>query len=115
MKISVVHHNRYQPLGQKMDTKNLPKNATFFISTGRCATQWMTDKLSTHYHDLAVVKHEPFQVEYKPRFYFNAYHRKEEVNLSQTIEEHLSFIRNTIQNFSYEEMGSSIKRPFVKE
>jgi hypothetical protein len=98
-----------------MDTKNLPKNATFFISTGRCATQWMTDKLSTHYHDLAVVKHEPFQVEYEPRFYFNAYHRKEEVNLSHAIEEHLSFIHKTIQDFSYIETGWPIygALPFI--
>ena len=88
-----------------MDIKNLQKNAIFFISTGRCATQWMSDKLSTHYHDLAVVKHEPFQVEYQPRFYFNAYHSKEEVIFSQVIEEHLAFIRNTIQNFSYIETG----------
>ena len=88
-----------------MDTKNLPQNATFFISTGRCATQWMTDKLSTHYHDLAVVKHEPFQIEYEPRFYFNAYHRKKEVNFSHAIEDHLAFILNTIQDFSYIETG----------
>ena len=91
-----------------MDTKNLPKNATFFISTGRCATQWMSDKLSTHYHDLAVVKHEPFQVDYEPIFYFNAYHRKEEVNFSHAIEEHLAFIRNTIQDFSYIETGWTV-------
>ena len=88
-----------------MDTKNLPKKATFFISTGRCATQWMSDKLSTHYHDVAVVKHEPFQVDYKPRFYFNAYHRKEEIAFSQVIEEHLAFINKTIQDFSYIETG----------
>ena len=32
-----------------------PRQVTFFVSTGRCATQWFADKLAIHYGDLAVV------------------------------------------------------------
>jgi hypothetical protein len=88
-----------------MASKQSLKHATFFISTGRCGTQWFAEKLSTHYHDLAVVRHEPFQVEYAPRFYFAEYHRKKLVNVSHAIENHLAFIRDTIQDLHYIETG----------
>jgi hypothetical protein len=85
--------------------KHSPKHAVFFISTGRCGTQWFADKLSTHYQQWAVVKHEPFQVEYKPRLYFNVYHRKKVADLSPAIESHLGFITDTIQDLNYIETG----------
>ena len=68
-----------------MDRDN-HKYATFFICLGRCATQWFADRLAAHYSDLAVVKHEPFHVEYEPRFYFRAYNQNEQAVFSQEID-----------------------------
>lgn len=90
---------------KRMSNTDSPKFATFFISTGRCGTQWFADKLSTHYSDLAVVDHEPFQADYETRFYFNAYHKKEDVKFSDVINEHLESINNITQNLQYIETG----------
>lgn len=87
-----------------MDRDN-HKCATFFISTGRCATQWFADRLATHYSDLAVVKHEPFHMEYEPRFYFRAYNKSEKVAFSPDIENHLNYISNTLNDSHYVETG----------
>ena len=81
------------------------KYATFFISTGRCATQWFAKSLATHYHDLAIVRHEPLQMEYQTRYYFRAYHRNEKVEFSKAIRNHLAFVGHTIENYHYIEAG----------
>lgn len=39
--------------------------ATFVLSTGRCGTQWLTEKLQALYPD-AVVEHEPLSFNYRP-------------------------------------------------
>ena len=88
-----------------MNNKHLPNNATFFISTGRCGTQWFAEKLSAHYNDLALVTHEPFQAEYEPRLYFSQYHRKQLASVSQPIESHLNGIEKTLQDRHYIETG----------
>jgi hypothetical protein len=87
-------------------TKQVPTPcATFFVSTGRCGTQWLADKLSAHYSDLAVVRHEPFQEDYQPRRYFAAYHRGEDIPLSATLDAHLRAIETTLQRCQYIETG----------
>lgn len=43
-------------------------HATFFLSTGRCGTQWAWKNLEEVYADLAVVTHEPILRNYTPRF-----------------------------------------------
>lgn len=86
-------------------TQDAGHKATFFISTGRCATQWLTDKLSQHYGDLAVTLHEPIQTEYDPRRYFSAYSRKETPVLSPAIEGHFRFIEETLRTRDYIETG----------
>jgi Sulfotransferase domain len=88
-----------------MNNKHLPKNATFFISTGRCGTQWFAEKLSAHYNDVAFVTHEPFQAEYEPRLYFRQYHRQQLVSVSQPIQSHLDGIKKTLQDRHYIETG----------
>ena len=59
----------------------VPSSATL---TGRCRTQWLADKLSAHYSDMAVVPDEPFRKDDQPRRYFATYHRGEDVPLSAT-------------------------------
>lgn len=41
--------------------------ATFFLSTGRCGTQWLAHHLQRLYGPRAHVVHEPLQTEYQPR------------------------------------------------
>ncbi len=41
--------------------------AIFFLSTGRCGTQWLARHLSAIYDDLAVVAHEPLHDAYRSR------------------------------------------------
>lgn len=41
--------------------------AAFFLSTGRCGTQWLAKQLAETYADCAVVEHEPLKRDYLPR------------------------------------------------
>ncbi len=43
------------------------RTATFFLSTGRCGTQWITEALRAALGDKAVVEHEPLHNDYAPR------------------------------------------------
>lgn len=42
-------------------------SATFVLSTGRCGTQWLAEKLAANFGDLLNVTHEPLHNEYRPR------------------------------------------------
>ena len=42
-------------------------SATFFLSTGRCGTQWITEALRVALGDKATVEHEPLHNDYAPR------------------------------------------------
>ncbi len=42
-------------------------SATFFLSAGRCGTQWLASQLANTYSDCAVVEHEPLKRDYLPR------------------------------------------------
>lgn len=44
--------------------------AVFFLSTGRCGTQWVTKNLDAHYADQLIAFHEPLVFEYLPRQMF---------------------------------------------
>jgi hypothetical protein len=92
-------------VGRNMDNQDSANNVVFFISTGRCGTQFFAAKLTEHYKDLAVVEHEPFHLEYKPTYYFSAYHRNENVILSPAIQSHIDNIGETIANSHYIETG----------
>lgn len=41
--------------------------ATFFLSTGRCGTQWLVKQLTAIYGDLVTVRHEPIFLHYQPK------------------------------------------------
>jgi hypothetical protein len=43
------------------------KRAVFFLSTGRCGTQWLAKHLGATYSDLATVEHEPLFEDYRSR------------------------------------------------
>lgn len=79
--------------------------ATFFISTGRCATQWLADSLNSYYSDYSLVRHEPFHVEYNPCKYFDSFHCGDEIVLSAELENHLEYIEKTLQAKNYIEVG----------
>jgi hypothetical protein len=79
--------------------------AVFFLSTGRCGTQWLQKALAATYSDVAVVTHEPVRGAYAPKRYLRAYDRLHELLASGDVSMHLSFIRETLRSRSYIETG----------
>lgn len=88
-----------------MEKKDSFDSAVFFISSGRCGTQFFADKLDKYYGDMAIIDHEPFHVEYKPLHCFSAYHKKETVKLTPEVEKHIAYIDETLNNSHYIETG----------
>ncbi|MFO7962495.1 MAG: hypothetical protein R6U50_01095 [Desulfobacterales bacterium] len=85
--------------------KKTSNSAVFFVSTGRCGTQFLADKLEASYSDKALVRHEPFQARYRPRYYYSKYKKKESANLSVDLKAHLSDIAGILTHRHYIETG----------
>lgn len=81
------------------------KSGIFFLSTGRCGTQWLQRALAATYPDAAVVTHEPIRGAYAPRLYLRAYDKHNELLSSEEVSEHLSYIRETLKSKTYIETG----------
>ncbi len=79
--------------------------ATFFLSTGRCGTQWFGENLKRIYEDMAIVDHEKFQFEYRPRENFRRHHLQQEPLISDEVETHLAQIEKALANKHYIETG----------
>jgi len=81
------------------------KTAVFFLSTGRCGTQWLQKTLAAAYTDTAVVTHEPVRGAYQPKLYLRAYDRLDELLSSEEVSNHLLYIRDTLKSKIYIETG----------
>jgi hypothetical protein len=80
-------------------------SATFFISTGRCATQWFACLLQQYFHGEAVVTHEPIQAAYHPKRNLRA-SDPDAVADNPLVHQHLVDIANTLADGkSYVETG----------
>ena len=79
--------------------------ATFFLSTGRCGTQWLQQALAAAYLDEAVVTHEPVRGPYEPRKYLRAYDKLHELLASEQVSRHVTTIRETLKSKTYIETG----------
>jgi hypothetical protein len=79
--------------------------ATFFISTGRCGTQWLAHHLNEIYGDLAVVTHEPLYGDYRPREFFRSPDPKRPLADVERLGPHLDWIESVLQEKSYVEVG----------
>ena len=79
--------------------------ATFFLSTGRCGTQWLQKTLSTVYRAEARVTHEPVKAPYKARRYLRAYDKFDELLSSRPVTQHLQGIDETLKTKIYIETG----------
>jgi len=90
-------------MGDKIQKKST--TPVFFISTGRCATQFIAHNLSKHYADIASVEHEPLGEALNPRYYFQAYHRNENAVLSPEIRAYIKKIQETLEDRNYVEVG----------
>lgn len=88
-----------------MEKGQTDTQAIFFLSTGRCATQFFADKLAKHFGDLARVEHEPFQKHYQPRHYFSTHNKGEPVRTCSKIKQHLASIEETLGERCYIETG----------
>lgn len=76
--------------------------AYFFLSTGRCGTQWMTDYLSKSLIGKARVWHEPLQSEYNSRHNITTTSID---NLPLEVQSHLENIDKMLAYSSYFECG----------
>lgn len=78
--------------------------ATFFLSTGRCGTQWLGTALAECYGDVAAVTHEPIKRGYYPRKLLG---RRKPAGLSteNLIEGHLARVEAGLASRQYIECG----------
>lgn len=74
--------------------------ATFFISTGRCGTQWIAQTLAELYPDTLRVEHEPLHNNYQSRTLLDP-----NSTLSPTVTDHLASIEKTLESQPYIEVG----------
>ncbi|MFN2285038.1 MAG: sulfotransferase domain-containing protein [Anaerolineae bacterium] len=81
------------------------KAAVFFLSTGRCGTQWFEKALAEVYSDRAVVTHEPVKADYEPRKFLRAYDDLHLLLDNPAVSEHLRSIRGTLPKYIYIETG----------
>lgn len=88
-----------------MSVRSESKSAVFFVSTGRCGTQWFAHSLGKHFSDQLVASHEPFQIDYQPRRLFRAYHNGQRDVLPEHLEAHFDDICRTIEQRHYVEAG----------
>lgn len=81
------------------------RTGIFFLSTGRCGTQWLQKALAATYPDAAVVTHEPIRGAYAPKLNLRAYDKLDELLSSPEVSGHLSFIGETLKSKTYIETG----------
>src|SRR5436853_619822 len=74
----------------------------FFLSSGRCGTQWLAHGLRTLYSDIDV-EHEPIGPLYKPRLYFRRYDDPEATLAVPEVARHVERIERSLR--SYVETG----------
>jgi hypothetical protein len=79
--------------------------ATFFVSAGRCGTQWLANMLSHFYSDLAESQHEPIIYKYCPRVLMRSNHGLEGHPYRSDVHEHLTMIHKFLSTRDYIETG----------
>jgi len=81
------------------------RSAAFFLSPGRCGTQWLADALAEHYTDKAEVTHEPLREAYAARKMLRQYDYTVEPARSPELYRHAMHIRHTLKDRLYIETG----------
>ncbi|MGZ5049638.1 MAG: hypothetical protein ACXWF8_04045 [Methylobacter sp.] len=78
--------------------------ATFFLSTGRCGTQWLAENLSALSAGSAVIEHEPLHSRYYPRLMHGS-NDPEKTGNAEEINRHCERIEEILEDKSYIECG----------
>ncbi len=96
---------------------NQTNQAVFFLSTGRCGTQWLHKTLSAEYFDVAEVTHEAVRSPYNAKRYLRAHDKFDELLSSRHISPYLARIRETLKTKTYIETGWTVYAilPFMIE
>src|SRR5262245_31125968 len=76
-----------------------------FLSTTRSGTQWLAAQLAAVYSDLAIVKHEPLHMEYRPNQFLRAFDRLDEMSRLPEVAAHLRKIASLAEEQLYIEIG----------
>lgn len=77
----------------------------FFLSTGRCGTQWVCKTLQHHYADLAETTHEPIRAAYHAKRYLRNDAAWPELEADAELAAHRGQIRKTLTQRHYIETG----------
>ncbi len=77
----------------------------FFISTGRCGTQWLAKFLGEMYSDLCRATHEPVFAEYEPKRMLRSADSEILDCYNRTVQLHVSEIWATVSEKTYIETG----------
>ena len=80
------------------------KTATFFLSTGRCGTQWITAHLLADGKESAVIEHEPLHNRYYPRLMLGSNDPEKTGNAAE-IFSHCEMIEKILEEKNYIECG----------
>lgn len=78
--------------------------ATFFLSTGRCGTQWLATALGETYAASVVVTHEPVYAAYRPKQFLRS-QRPEALLEFDEVRAHIEWIEQLLDSRSYIEAG----------
>lgn len=93
------------PLWRRRDEGH---RATFFVSSGRCGTQWLAAAFSEIYADLALVEHEPVGTAYNSSRLLRRDHQSAELHRSPGVVKHLARIHETLHTRDYIETGAPL-------
>jgi len=79
--------------------------ATFFITTARSGTQWVSETLRSGYPDLLAVEHEPIRYAYAPKRCLRNPGASAALRNQPAVRRHLDRVHETLKHKSYVEVG----------
>lgn len=77
----------------------------FFLSTGRCGTQSVSNFLNVGFQDIAHIAHEPIDWRYLPNKYYRCGDDADPINNYSDIAKNFQNIENYLENTTYIEVG----------
>jgi hypothetical protein len=79
--------------------------ATFFVTTARSGTQWLTRALNRHFDDLLEARHEPVGYLYSPRRTLRDPEALERLRAEPAVAAHFDHIHDVLAERAYVEVG----------
>jgi hypothetical protein len=81
------------------------RTATFFVTTARSGTQWLTRRLNRHFDDLLEARHEPVGYLYRPRDTLRDEGALRALRAEPAVTAHFDYIHGILAERAYVEVG----------